>query len=85
MNEPFRITIGETAFRPLVDNLTMAVEEDQLKIQCGTTILVNQCECCGRGDLVPDIVHSWEEAMERGWIEPIPPPAPEPTPDTATD
>lgn len=61
VNDVLYYTIPDLVIRP-------SPYDGGIEIDVGLEKIVNQCPHCGRGDYVPDRVHSFEEAEERGWL-----------------
>ena len=44
---------------------------DGIELDCGRQKVINRCDHCQRGDWVPDIAHSFDETIEKGWLVPV--------------
>ena len=64
--------------RAIIDGIEYFVTVPDLEMEhtpWGTTIrssrmfdVVNKCDCCGRFDTRPAVMHSFSEAIQKGWF-----------------
>jgi len=65
------VTLDGKDYYIMVPNLEIRSGFDELELDCGRQKVINRCDHCQRGDWVPDIAHSFDEAIEKGWLVPV--------------
>lgn len=64
---PF-VTVNGTKYQMLVPMVIQSRGYNEgTTWDAGIKVAANECSHCGRFDMVPDVAHSWDEVVARGW------------------